>query len=54
MLIKVKPESKRVVNLINAVRQVGAILPGDRIEMVGEKPATSRSGFQPVSTGLAT
>lgn len=40
MLIKVKPESKRVVNLINAVRQVGAILPGDRIKMVSEKPAT--------------
>jgi hypothetical protein len=40
MLINVKPESKRAVNLIKAVRGISAILPGDRIKMIGEKPAT--------------
>ena len=40
--------------MIKAVRQIGAILPGDKVKMIGEKPATSRSGFQPLSTGLAT
>jgi hypothetical protein len=40
MLINVKPQSKRAVNLINAVRAIGAILPGDRIQVAGEKPAT--------------
>ena len=29
-----------MVNLIRAVRQLGAILPGDKIKIVGEKPAT--------------
>jgi hypothetical protein len=39
MLINVKPESKRVVTLIKAVREIGAILPGDKVKMIGEKPA---------------
>jgi hypothetical protein len=30
MLINVKPESKRAVNLIRAISEIGAILPGDR------------------------
>jgi hypothetical protein len=38
-LIKDKPDGKRVVNLINAVREISAIFPGDRIKMIGEKPA---------------
>ena len=40
MLINVKPEGKRVVNLIKAVRQISTVLPGDKVKMVGEKPAT--------------
>ena len=39
MFINVKPEAKRVVNLIKAVREIGAILPGDKVRMIGEKPA---------------
>ncbi len=27
-------------HLIKAVRQIGAILPGDKVKMIGEKPAT--------------
>ncbi len=40
MLINVKPEGKRIVNLIKAVREIGAILPGDKVKLIGEKPAT--------------
>jgi hypothetical protein len=40
MLINERPECKRVVNLIRAVRQLGAILPGDKIKMINERPAT--------------
>jgi len=40
MFIKVKPKAQRLVNLIRAVRQIGAILPGDKVIMAGEKPAT--------------
>jgi hypothetical protein len=40
MLIKDKPEGQRIINLIRAVRQIGTILPGDKVEMIGEKPAT--------------
>ena len=40
MLIKVKPQGKRIVNLIKAVRQAGALLPGDNVEMPGEGSAT--------------
>jgi hypothetical protein len=40
MLINVKPEGQRIVNLIRAVRQIGAILPGDKVKLIGESPAT--------------
>jgi len=40
MLINVKSEGKRVVNLIKAVREIGALLPGDKVKLIGEKPAT--------------
>jgi hypothetical protein len=40
MLIKDKPQGQRIINLIRAVRQIGTILPGDKVDMVGEKPAT--------------
>jgi hypothetical protein len=40
MQIKDKPQGQRIINLIRAVRQIGAILPGDKVELLGEKPAT--------------
>ena len=40
MFINVTPEGKRVVNLIKAVRLVNFILPGDKIKLIGELPAT--------------
>jgi len=40
MLIKCKSRGQRIVNLIKAVRQIGAILPGDKVKMIGGKPAT--------------
>jgi hypothetical protein len=46
MLIKITSLGKRVVNLIKAVRQVGAILPGDEIKMNGEKPAHYIGAFE--------
>jgi len=39
MFIKVKPEAQRLINLVNAVREIAAILPGDRVKMISEKPA---------------
>ena len=39
MLTNMKLETRRLVNLIMAVRAVGAILPGDRVKMISEKPA---------------
>jgi hypothetical protein len=40
MLANAKQEGKRVLNLIKAVRQIGALLPGDKVSLAGEKPAT--------------
>jgi hypothetical protein len=31
---------KRLVNLVKAVRQINFILPGDKIKLIGERPAT--------------
>jgi hypothetical protein len=31
---------RRIVNLIKSVRQLGTIFPGDKIKVIGEKPAT--------------
>jgi hypothetical protein len=39
VLSNIKPEAKRIVNLIRAIRQNGAILPGDKIQIINEKPA---------------
>jgi hypothetical protein len=40
MLNKDKPQGQRIINLIHSVRQIGFILPGEKVEMIGEKPAT--------------
>jgi hypothetical protein len=40
MPASLKPQAQRFVNLIKAVRDSVALLPGDRIEVSGEKPAT--------------
>jgi hypothetical protein len=34
------PKAQRIVTLIRAVREIGTLLPGDQIKMIGEKPAT--------------
>ena len=39
MLIKVKPETQRLGNLVRSVRALGASLPGHMVGMPGEKPA---------------
>ena len=40
MFNKDKPKAQRIVNLIKSVRKLGTIFPGDKIKMIGEKPAT--------------
>jgi hypothetical protein len=40
VLNKDKPKAQRIVNLIKSVRKLGTIFPGDKIKMIGEKPAT--------------
>jgi hypothetical protein len=40
MLFNAKSEGKRVINLIRSVRKISSIFPGDKIKMIGEKPAT--------------
>jgi hypothetical protein len=40
MLANPKQDGKRVLNLIKAVRLIGALLPGDKVSLAGEKPAT--------------
>ena len=40
MLIDVKKESRRIVNLVRAVRMIREIMPGDTVTLLEEKPAT--------------
>jgi hypothetical protein len=46
MLVNRKLEIKRIVNLIKAVREIGAILPGDKVILSSEKPATYLGAFE--------
>jgi hypothetical protein len=40
MLFNAKSEGRRVINLIKSVREIGFILPGDKVIMVDEAQAT--------------
>ena len=46
MTIKLKQNGRRVLNLIMAVREISAILPGDKVRLVGEKPATYEGAIE--------
>jgi hypothetical protein len=37
---KDKPKAQRILNLIRALRELNSILPGDKVKLPGEKPAT--------------
>jgi hypothetical protein len=39
MFKQIKPVGKRVLNLIRALRGAGLLLPGDKVNLAGEKPA---------------
>jgi hypothetical protein len=40
MRYNLTPLGRRVLNLVRAVRQIAGILPGEKINILGEKPAT--------------
>jgi hypothetical protein len=40
MQIPTRSQSKRIINLIRAVRKIATLLPGDKIKLAGEEPAT--------------
>jgi hypothetical protein len=46
MLINAKSEGKRVINLIRSVRKIGTLLPGEKVRIIGEKPATYLGSFE--------
>jgi hypothetical protein len=40
MRYSLTPLGQRVLNLVRSVRQLGSILPGEKVKVLGEKPAT--------------
>ena len=40
MTLSISEKGKRIVKLIKSVRAAGALVPGDKVQMPGERPAT--------------